>query len=300
MTSTSSSTASINDSTDRNNSENSSPDVNPINNNNNNVHNNNKTVSSERAQEELKWREAVRKARERGEDECPICMGPMEAVDIDGMECSTAVAEDASNSWRAGVRANWKHNAGEILPLQLEGDLKRNGREGLGNGGGRGERAQGRGGGGTGGLEGGRGGEGGEGGAADKDAKTRDGRFDAAAETSGRDHQRRDGNGGEQRARLLLSCSHVFHKAVSYIGGMGATPWGPCWWEGKGLVFCILSAVGSLATLLIMRQICFSRPGNSKCAGGRGIWVEEHFGRGPVESVDAFPGHVYEADGCTP
>lgn len=174
-------------------------------------------VASENSdREKTLWKEAWRKAEERGEDECPICMCSMMPVfandsdgndddnDDDNTEKHGAQEKGATGvNKQVGPPPNTEETAAAFLATQRgrttdvevvvveeeEGQGERGQGEGRGVPRGRQHMA------------------GDEGGGTTK-------------ATQKRRRRRRQGDAGNQRERLLLSCSHVFHKAVSPSVGL--------------------------------------------------------------------------------
>lgn len=165
--------------------------------------------------EQTLWTDAWRKAEERGEDECPICMGSMmpilatnkseeEAPQEKGVIAANQelVRSPSNKETAATLSVSPRDRTTNVGVVEVGGDQDNRGeREGRGVAAGRQQLRQEEQGGGT---------------------------TTAATERrrrKGRERRRRQTEVGDtdQRKRILLSCSHVFHKAVSPRGGF-ATP----------------------------------------------------------------------------
>lgn len=151
------------------------------------------------------WKAAWEKAEEREEDECPICMCSMMPITANNPDAEKDVAQGKGHLGATqddvGSPSNTEKSAAALLATRRDRTAKaevveveegqENREEGHGGGVSRGRRQT----------------APGEGGGTTKATENR--------RTRGGGRRRRQADVGETRARLLLSCSHVFHKAVS-------------------------------------------------------------------------------------
>lgn len=142
--------------------------------------------------EKQRWEEAWRKADDRGDNECPICMCEMEPLGAPG--ASACVNAPGSSDIKMTMSVS---NAGDsgVESAPVYPSDKGVGDVGQEQTGGRGRKGRGqRRGGGT----------------------TQSGMPCVSGNRSCEEQRRRAQNAGDRRkARLLLSCSHVFHEKVS-------------------------------------------------------------------------------------